>query len=96
MKFPAAAGLIEKAVSLQYRNKEFWQVTIHLPDNAPADAAVVYNYILRNAGGSTVQDGEASRLNPSRRLPINAVKEQPCARFSRFHWGTPFCHRHTR
>lgn len=53
MKFSAAAGL-KKAVPLHYLNKEFWQVTIHLPDNAPTDAAVVYNYILRNAGGSTV------------------------------------------
>jgi hypothetical protein len=34
--------------------------------------------------------------NPSRLLPINAVAEPPRARFSRFHWGTPFCHRHTR
>jgi hypothetical protein len=67
--------------------------------NAPmvgVDIAKIY----RESGGA----GKATEFvplancgkKPSRLLPINAVEEQPRARFSGFYWGTPFCHRHTR
>src|SRR5882724_9563970 len=59
-------GAIENAVPLQYLNEEFWQATIVLADGAPADTTIIYHYILRNAGGSTVQDwGDDRAINPS-------------------------------
>jgi 4-alpha-glucanotransferase len=61
------AGRNERAVSLQYLNTEFWQATLHLPDDAVPDAAIIYNYILHNADGSTVQDwGNDRVINPAR------------------------------
>ena len=55
-------GQIERAVPLQYLNDESWQVTVHFPDGMTADAAILYNYILRNADGSTVQDWGDDRV----------------------------------
>ncbi|MEI9863197.1 MAG: carbohydrate-binding module family 20 domain-containing protein [Limisphaerales bacterium] len=49
-------GRSESALPLQYLNPEFWQATLHLPDQAISDSAIIYNYILRQADGSTVQD----------------------------------------
>ena len=55
-------GQMEKAVPLQHLNEEFWQATLHLPAGTTADAAIIYNYILRNADGSSVQDWGADRI----------------------------------
>jgi len=60
------AGRIERAAPLQYLNADFWQTTLQFPDEAIPDAAIVYNYVLRNADGSTVQDwGDDRSINPS-------------------------------
>lgn len=59
-------GDVEKAIPLQYLNREFWQVTIALREGADADAPIAYNYILRNADGSTVHDwGNGRAINPA-------------------------------
>lgn len=59
-------GRIENAVPMQYLNPEFWQATIHLPDNAVPDAAIICNYILQNDDGSVIQDGGNDRIiNPA-------------------------------
>ena len=49
-------GQIEKAIPLHYLNDEFWQVSIDWPGGVTAGAPIIYNYILRNADGSSVQD----------------------------------------
>jgi 4-alpha-glucanotransferase len=60
------AGRVERAAPLHYLNSEFWQATLLLPDDAIPDAAIIYNYILRNADGSAVQDwGNDRVINPS-------------------------------
>jgi 4-alpha-glucanotransferase len=60
------SGRIEDAVPLQYLNPEFWQATIHLPNDAIPDAAIACSYILRNADGSTVRDrGNDRVINPA-------------------------------
>src|SRR5271157_1457986 len=54
-------GRSERAVPLQYFNLEFWQVTLPL-----SGGAFSYNYILRNADGSTIQDwGDDRVINPA-------------------------------
>jgi 4-alpha-glucanotransferase len=60
------AGRSENAVPLQFLNLEFWQATLNLNDNAIPDAAITYNYILRSADGSSVQDWGGDRvINPA-------------------------------
>ena len=60
------AGQISRAVPLQYLNEESWQATISLPADAPANVAITYHYLLRNADGSTVQDWGTDRvIHPS-------------------------------
>ena len=59
-------GRVEKAVPLQYLNEEFWQVTIALSKGADAKAPIAYNYILRNADGSTIEDwGNGRTIDPA-------------------------------
>ena len=53
------SGRIEQALPLQFFSDEFWQGILVLPE-AP-DAKIVYNYFLRNADGSLIQDWENSR-----------------------------------
>jgi 4-alpha-glucanotransferase len=60
------AGRADRALPLQYFNAEFWQATLNLPAGQIPDAAITYNYILRNADGSTVQDWGSDRvINPA-------------------------------
>ena len=47
---------LDKAVPLEYLNPEFWQATVRLPQDVPANAPIRYHYILRNADGSFVED----------------------------------------
>ncbi len=55
-----------RAVPLEYFDEESWQATLHFPDSLTADTAILYNYILRNADGSTVQDwGHDRVIHPS-------------------------------
>ncbi|MEJ0089504.1 MAG: 4-alpha-glucanotransferase [Limisphaerales bacterium] len=49
-------GKVERALPLQYLNAEFWQATVQFSDNATPATAIIYNYLLRNADGSTIQD----------------------------------------
>jgi 4-alpha-glucanotransferase len=59
-------GRIEDAVPLRYLNAEFWQAVIHLPDDSISGATLSWNYLLRNADGSTVRDwGNDRILNPA-------------------------------
>ncbi len=59
-------GHSERALPLQYLNPEFWQITLELPDRDIPNAAIAYNYILRNPDGSTIQDwGNDRTLNLS-------------------------------
>ncbi len=37
-------------------NVDFWQATFQLSAGAIPDSAIIYNYILRNADGSSVRD----------------------------------------
>ncbi len=58
-------GRAMQAVPLQYLDAEFWQAILDLPDDVP-DALITYNYILRNADGSSVQDwGEDRVIHPA-------------------------------
>jgi 4-alpha-glucanotransferase len=59
-------GRSERALPLQYLNADFWQVTLNVPDDAIPEAAINYNYILRNTDGSSVQDwGDDRVINPA-------------------------------
>ena len=59
-------GRLERAVPLHYLNADFWQATFQLPSSAIHDALITYNYILRNADGSGVQDwGNDRVINPA-------------------------------
>ena len=55
-------GRPERAIPLQYLDTEFWQLILQLPDDAVPDALITYNYILRNADGSSVQDWGGDRV----------------------------------
>ena len=60
------SGRIDRAVPLHYLNADFWQAHLQLPGEAKPHAALTYNYILRNADGSTVQDwGNDRSINPA-------------------------------
>ncbi len=55
-------GRTDNAFPLRYHNEESWQGTVHLPKDAPA---IFYNYVLREAGGPTIQDwGNDRVINP--------------------------------
>lgn len=59
-------GQPTRAVPLQYLNEESWQAIINLTEVTPPDAAITYNYILRNPDGSSVQDwGNDRVIQPS-------------------------------
>lgn len=59
-------GKSEQALPLQYLNNEFWEGVLEFPANAVPDAEIVYNYTLRNADGSLIQDwGRGRTINPS-------------------------------
>jgi 4-alpha-glucanotransferase len=59
-------GRAERALPLQYLNVDFWEATLPLPDDAIPETAITYNYILRNADGSSVQDwGDDRAINPA-------------------------------
>ncbi len=53
-------GRSAMALPLQYLNPEFWQTTLEL-QNIP-NAAIAYNYILRQPDGSTIQDWGNDRV----------------------------------
>lgn len=55
-------GDSEKAIPLQYLDQEFWQVTIPLTGVAVPKLPIRYNYILREADGSIIQDGDNNRM----------------------------------
>ncbi|MGH7976657.1 MAG: 4-alpha-glucanotransferase [Limisphaerales bacterium] len=60
------AGQIENAVPLRYLNSEFWQTTMDLPGDQIPGATLSWNYLLRNADGSTVCDwGNDRGINPA-------------------------------
>jgi 4-alpha-glucanotransferase len=54
-------GRADRALPLQYLNAEFWQVALNLTAGEIPDAAITYNYILRIADGSSVQDWGSDR-----------------------------------
>ena len=59
-------GEVEKAVPLQYLDREFWQATIHLAKGALPNVKITYNYILREADGFTTQDrGNGRAIHPA-------------------------------
>ena len=59
-------GQPDRAIPLQYLNEESWQATLHLPDRAITAGGIIYNYILREANGSTLQDwGHDRVIQPS-------------------------------
>ena len=49
-------GILENAVPMQYFNEEFWVATIELPTNDISTKIITYNYVLKNADGSTIID----------------------------------------
>jgi len=54
---------LERAVALSYVNEEFWQVTLTLPaGTAIPRGGIVYNYVLREADGSTTTDWGSDRV----------------------------------
>ena len=55
-------GQTSRAVPLHYFNEQSWQLTIALPEGTATEAAITYNYILRNADGSSVQDWGNDRV----------------------------------
>lgn len=58
-------GTIEKAIPLIYLNEEVWQATVEVPLDATG-CPITYDYILRNADGSSVTDwGRDRALIPS-------------------------------
>ena len=59
-------GALEKAIPLQYLNRECWQVSFSFPRWAAQDANLAYGYVLRNADGSFTQDWALDRtINPA-------------------------------
>jgi 4-alpha-glucanotransferase len=59
-------GRVDRALPLQYLNTEFWQATLNLTAGEIPDAAISYNYIVRNADSSAVQDWGSDRvINPA-------------------------------
>lgn len=59
-------GKPERAFPLRYLNDEFWEGVLEFPANAIPDTEIIYNYILRNADGSLLQDwGRDRAINPS-------------------------------
>ncbi len=58
-------GRPERAVPLHYLNADFWQVTLQFLGDAIPNTPLAYNYLLRNADGSTIQDwGNDRVINP--------------------------------
>ena len=55
-------GKPEGALPLRYLNAEFWEAVLELPADSAPDAGTVYNYILRNADGSLIQDWGRDRV----------------------------------
>jgi 4-alpha-glucanotransferase len=59
------SGRPEEAIPLRYLNDEFWEVIFDFPASSVSETEFVYNYILRNADGSFVQDWGRDRIiNP--------------------------------
>ncbi len=55
-------GRADRALPLEFFNAESWQAALNLPAGVIPDAAITYNYILRNADGSSVQDWGNDRV----------------------------------
>jgi 4-alpha-glucanotransferase len=53
-------GDADKAVPLQFFNDEFWQTLLDWPSSA--NERITYDYILKNADGSFVQDWGRDRV----------------------------------
>ena len=51
----------EKAVPLRFVDDEFWEATIALSQSGDATQPIAYNYILRNADGSDIEDWSNGR-----------------------------------
>jgi len=60
-------GDIDKAVPLQFYNNEFWYAILYFDK---VDAAITYNYVLRNADGSRMDWGNDKVFN------LSAFKEE--------------------
>jgi len=61
-------GQPDRALPLQYLNDEFWQGSLHLPDDEALRTEVAYNYILRDPGGTFIYDwGRDKKIGPSSR-----------------------------
>jgi 4-alpha-glucanotransferase len=59
-------GRVENAVPLHYLDDEFWEVTLALPKSADTKTPIAYNYLLRNADGSTIEDwGSGRTISPA-------------------------------
>jgi 4-alpha-glucanotransferase len=59
-------GEIEKAVPLQYLDRESWRISFSFPRWAARDTDIPYGYLLRSADGSVVQDWDRDRVfNPA-------------------------------
>lgn len=56
-------GDLERALPLAYVNDEFWQVTLTIPNGTVIpEGGVVYNYVLRQADGSSTIDWGTDRV----------------------------------
>jgi 4-alpha-glucanotransferase len=55
-------GILENAVPMQYFNEEFWFATVEFPYNNQSSETVTYNYVLKNADGSTIIDWGADKF----------------------------------
>ena len=49
-------GILENSIPMQYFNEEFWIVTVELPSTNLSSEIITYNYVLKNADGSTIID----------------------------------------
>ncbi len=49
-------NILENAVPMQYFNEEFWVATIEFPSDNQSSEAVNYNYVLKNADGTSTID----------------------------------------
>src|SRR5262249_6011196 len=55
-----------KAIPLRYLDPQFWEATIAIPKASIPDAAITYNYVLRNPDGSLTYDwGSDKKINPA-------------------------------
>ncbi len=55
-------GNFRDAIPLQYLNEEFWQTTVDLPVTASSNAAITYNYFVRESNGALTHDWGTDKI----------------------------------